>query len=907
MRIPTGNFGNVTPQSNPTRVDVSNAGAIGNAVAGLGQSLGQATEDVKRTQDKADLAATQAILTDLDAKASDRWENPETGALVTRQGFKSSGVGQDMDKLDSGDYDQARAKVPESQLQYFDAQWKAGQIRRMSTYNSFERSQTDQAQRQQLDATVKSSVEQESSAFDNPAAAALIRGAREHSIELYGQAQGWSVDQITQAVSEADQQAMDQRARNYAVTNPQGWLAGDFPTKESGGMDMRAIGIVESDGNHFSADGNVIQGPVTKSGDRAQGQYQLMPETGKELAAKRGVEYNPNDPEQHAQLAKDYVGELYSKYGSETLTGAAYNWGQGNVDKLIAKIGDPRKGEVSQAEFIKNLPAETRGWLARYNKNKTGLDPVAVDKIDSIAESKIREQRTNLRQQIDPILNNTMAQLYNGEVPDAMPDKATINFAYGEQGGQMIKQLDIAINSAKKFQAIQYLDPVRQQAELAQLKPQANDPDYALKLDAYGKIGALVQKSNTVIKAQRDSRRFNDAVLMGEKLDPADKAMQGAADTTQPAQFFRINDASTHDGIVQQVAQTGIIPSQVTTQLAAVSRARSPDVVNQGAQLFDRLYNADPASVGSMPKDMQSFYLTVKQLSDAGMSPESAVEHAQNVTYNQTDAFKQQLASTQGTKDYKKERGSAMDSAVSKMSGFFSWGGPSADDTNPETVRFRNDYQSLYDINYRSSGGNADVAKKMTNQQIARTWSISEVNGDAKLMKYAPEALYNYGPSGWQAEQWKAEKEQLMYGDRKETITTSPTQLGITSGSAPAAQTTIPKSSIGGELEITPDVLTASNGDYAIMVRTKDKDGIEGVQPYYDKTGRPMRWKPSLEDWAPYQKSQKEREQQAQEELSRGQEIRGFKDKHRALDQQYERLHNERMDRVKNYFSWSTD
>lgn len=111
MRIPTGNFGNVTPQSNPTRVDVSNAGAIGNAVAGLGQSLGQATEDVKRTQDKADLAATQAILTDLDAKASDRWENPETGALVTRQGFKSSGVGQDMDKLDSGDYDQARANL----------------------------------------------------------------------------------------------------------------------------------------------------------------------------------------------------------------------------------------------------------------------------------------------------------------------------------------------------------------------------------------------------------------------------------------------------------------------------------------------------------------------------------------------------------------------------------------------------------------------------------------------------------------------------------------------------------------------------------------------------------------------------------------------------------------------------
>jgi hypothetical protein len=34
-------------------------------------------------------------------------------------------------------------------------------------------------------------------------------------------------------------------------------------------------------------------------------------------------------------------------------------------------------------------------------------------------------------------------------------------------------------------------------------------------------------------------------------------------------------------------------------------------------------------------------------------------------------------------------------------------------------------------------------------------------------MKYAPEALYNYGPSGWQAAQWKEEKESLMYGERE--------------------------------------------------------------------------------------------------------------------------------------------
>lgn len=901
MRIPTGNFGNVTPQANPTRISVGNAGAIGNAIAGLGAAIGQTAENVQRVQDKADVAATQAILLDLDSKSSNRWENPETGALTTRQGFKSSGVGLDMDKLDASDYEEARKRVPASQLTYFDAQWKAGQIQRLSTYNTFERAQTAAAQQNQFETTVKTSVQQEASSYDDPQAAALARGARKHSIELYGQAQGWSAEQITQAVTSADMQAMELRAQNYAVTNPQGWLNGDFPIKDSGGLDMHAIGIVESGGKHFKADGSIMTSPKG-----AQGKYQLMPDTGKELAAKRGVEYNPADEEQNSLLASDYANQLYGKYGSETLAGAAYNWGMGNVDKLITKVGDPRKGEISEAEFVSKLPAETRGWLSRYRKNKTGLDPVSVYKIDNIAEKQINEQRKALLQQVEPIYDNTLAQLNNGEIPDAMLDERTIMRAWGEQGNQKVKQLDIAIDNARTFQAIQYVSPAEQQAELAKVKPQANDPDYALKLDAYGKLGALVQKSNAAIQAQRDARRFNEALSTGEKLDPSNKSMQKAADATDTAQNFRINDATTHDGIVQQVAQTGIIPSQVTTQLSAISRARSPEAVRQGAELFNRLYDTDPASVGDMPKDMQGFYLTVKQLTDSGMSSDAAIEQAQNLTYNQTDALKAQLASTQSTKEYKKDRSKAMDSAVSSMSQWFRFD-PSADDQTPEAARFRNDYQALYDINYRTTGGNADAAKKMTNQQVARTWSISEVNGGAQFMKYAPEALYSYGPSGWQAAQWKAEKEQLMYGDRQETITTSPTQLGITSGNAPVIETKTPESRIGGELEITPDVLTSRQGDYAIMVRTKDKDGIEAVQPFYDKHGRPMRWKPSLEDWEPYKKMQQEREQRAQNELTRGQDIRGFKDKHRALDEQYKRLHNERMDRVKNYFSWSAE
>ena len=867
----------------------------------IGDALVDAGSKAINVLGQAKQRANIALSQEASLKLSQAEEDLKT-KLYSLKGQNALGKGLEFTQQYDEQIQSLSASLPDdASRQMFMQQAQQQRIQFQGNVGRYEQGQVNEFESNQYDATRQLQIQKEADSWNNPQEAVLAKNIRTVATARYGASRGWSQEQILAAIEKDNLAATEMRAKNYAVDNPLGWMNGEFSADDTGGLDMRAVGIVESGGKHLDSDGSIIT-----SSAGAQGRFQLMPETGKELAARRGVQYNPADEEQHTMLASDYAQELSNKYGSELLAGAAYNWGQGNVDKLIEKVGDPRKGEISQADFIKQLPSETQGWISRYRKNKTGMDPVTVYQIDNLANAQIEKQRKLVLNELEPLLNNTMAQLNNGEVPDAVPSIPAIMFSYGDQGKKMVSQLDIAMDNAKTFQAIQYLSPEQQQQELLKKKREVKDPDYALELEAYGKLSSLVSRSNETIQAQRDSRRFNEALSMGEKLDPANKSMQKAADYTQTAQNFRINDGSTHDGVVQIVAQTGIIPSQVASQLSAVSRSHSPDVVKQGADLFNRLYDADPASVGDMPKDMQGFYLTVKQLTDSGMAPESAIEQAQNLTYNQTDALKAQLASTQSTKEYKKDRVKAMDSAVSNMAQWFRLD-PSADDQTPEAARFRNDYQALYDINYRTTGGNADAAKKMTNQQIARTWSISEVNGSAKLMKYAPEALYNYGPSGWQVEQWKSEKEQLMYGDRKDQIVTSPTQLGITSGYAGPVTTKTPESRVGGELEITPDVLTARNGDYAIMVRTKDKDGIEAVQPFYDKFGSPMRWKPSLEEWEPYKKSIQEREQKYQEEIIRGQEIRGFKDKHHAIDEQYRRFHDDRVNRFKKYFSWSNE
>lgn len=552
-----------------------------------------------------------------------------------------------------------------------------------------------------------------------------------------------------------------------------------------------------------------------------------------------------------------------------------------------------------------------RAWSSLADPNQLApgvpwgqLTPQQTYSVMSQAETKIRQNQAIYRQQLEPVITNTLAQLNNGDVPESLPDKASIIRAYGEKAPNVIKQIDAAASNAKVFANIQGSSPAEQQAALQAAKPKANDPDYAIKLDAYGKLTSLVKRSNDQAEALKDAATFNSAITTGEKLDPSNKAMQTAADGTLAARSFVVSDQSTHDAVVQQVAQTGIMPSKVESQLTAVARSRSPEAVKQGADLFNRLYETDMSSVGNMPKDMQSFYLTIQQLTGSGMDPTMAIEQAQNATFNQSDALKAQLTSTQSTAAYKKDRTKATEAAVSDMSQWFR-ADPSASDETPETVRFRNDYNSLYDVNYRLTGGSADVARKMTNQQISANWAISEVNGNAAFMKYAPEVMARGGPPGWQSEQWNEEKSVLMYGDGSGTTTVSAASLGITSGRGSFVQGSDRKARIDGDLEVTSDVLTPSSGDYAIIVKSKDKNGLETARPLYDDDGRAMRWKPSLQDWKPYQDMQKESLQEQQDQITRGQNIRALKDKRRALDEQYQQFHDERVDKLNDYFSWS--
>lgn len=97
--------------------------------------------------------------------------------------------------------------------------------------------------------------------------------------------------------------------------------------------------------------------PNAVSPKGAQGLMQLMPTT----AANPGFGVQPvqdNSPQENVRVGQQYMQALTGKYGGDQSKAlAAYNWGPGNVDKMISTNGWD----------LNKLPLETRAYVAKLS------------------------------------------------------------------------------------------------------------------------------------------------------------------------------------------------------------------------------------------------------------------------------------------------------------------------------------------------------------------------------------------------------------------------------------------------------------------------------------------------------------------------------------------------------------
>lgn len=111
--------------------------------------------------------------------------------------------------------------------------------------------------------------------------------------------------------------------------------------------------------------------PEAVSAVGALGLMQVMPETGKMMAAEVGLAFDRaklgSDFDYNARLGSAYLKGLVAEFGSSPLLVATgYNAGPGRSRKWISQLGDPRLESVDPVDWIEAIPfRETQTYVMR--------------------------------------------------------------------------------------------------------------------------------------------------------------------------------------------------------------------------------------------------------------------------------------------------------------------------------------------------------------------------------------------------------------------------------------------------------------------------------------------------------------------------------------------------------------
>ncbi|MBS0321353.1 MAG: transglycosylase SLT domain-containing protein [Proteobacteria bacterium] len=122
-------------------------------------------------------------------------------------------------------------------------------------------------------------------------------------------------------------------------------------------LDLALLPMVESAYN-----------PTALSTSRASGIWQFVPSTGKLFGLEQNFWFDSRrDIVAATNSALDYLQKLYDQFGDWQLALAAYNWGEGNVAKAIAR--NQAKGLPTDYASLR-MPDETRNYVPKFQAIK---------------------------------------------------------------------------------------------------------------------------------------------------------------------------------------------------------------------------------------------------------------------------------------------------------------------------------------------------------------------------------------------------------------------------------------------------------------------------------------------------------------------------------------------------------
>lgn len=275
--------------------------------------------------------------------------------------------------------------------------------------------------------------------------------------------------------------------------------------------------------------------PNAKSKAGAEGLAQLMPDTGKYMARKKGERYNPNDPAQNVRLGIAYLKEQLDTFGGDYPKAlAAYNAGPGRVKKAG---GVPKIKETQ--DYVKRI----RSGYERIANSLPDLGGDDEPPVKPKAAPKATTNATEYENELPPV----MASVKKVSLPElpgtTSQNRKTVKSANNQTSKPVYQPRDTqeaaVLTRAKLINAVgdlrrkapsysKALDGVQREIETAFSDVQ-KAPGTA---DLPGVVDALSKKLNGVVKTINTDAARRRAVVRRRQQEARARQQQ----QTQPGQ-----------------------------------------------------------------------------------------------------------------------------------------------------------------------------------------------------------------------------------------------------------------------------------------------------------------------------------------------------------------------------------
>ncbi|EAX0692277.1 hypothetical protein GTC52_004919 [Salmonella enterica] len=559
MKIPTGDFGNVTFAPASGAPGVPDAGAVGNAMQNLanagihaGNNLAQFGMQMMRND------ADQAVA-DIRNYGEQIQNNPKDGQF-TKTGINAQGTTEK--------YSGMLSKYSEQRLSKLDPLTRRMAMKYVNSYmtsfqrsgNIFERNQNQIVQRENYRATIKNTIDDMANVGMDSAGAKLKLITGSQQLREQGQAMGLPDDAIQSDVHDLLRKGTLNQLSNIAAQDPAlllsalGEPSDNGGTTTSGSIASKGVrGVRNNNPGNLVASNQGWDGELTSDGKFSRFD---TPEHGIRALAKNMRTYqNRHDlntvsqmiskfapPEDHNDTAT-YIKAVSGMMGVDpeqhidtsdagTLTklvnsiitvenGSNPYTSQQISDGVLAAMGAKQLPQVTKAE---HRPADAGATANGGIWGLQFLDPADVAKIRNSANAQLERQQSKLRADLVEKLQDAKAAALNGQVyQEEIPVQNFIN-AYGADKGLKIYEQYQNIN--KLGNAIGQLwdkSPQEIQALLEQSKPHTEDAagdGYANKVANYN---ALTQAAGHILE-QRTKDPINFLIANGhmDALKPED-------------------------------------------------------------------------------------------------------------------------------------------------------------------------------------------------------------------------------------------------------------------------------------------------------------------------------------------------------------------------------------------------